>query len=343
MPDFLPQVTVAVCTHGRPKLLAATLRCLVRQNYPADRYGVLVIDNAPHLEACAEVVRTFQSEAVAVHYRPCFAVGLSHARNLAVLHGQRELIVFVDDDVVCEPIWLNQLVAPMAADVDGTIAAVGGEVVPVYSEGVCRCGVQIYRPLRLRADSGPIRSTQMLMGANMAFRRAALIDVGLFDSRVGRNGGALLAGDENRPIDRLRRNGYQVWFVPDARVFHELPRARTCLGYGIRHGFDSARSRVLNKVSALEDLGLSAASFLWSRLLLNLLKLTLLVIQATLLALLVQRTALCPVLVRIARALGYKLEIFRVLTRSWRQEPSPEGERNRGLLPVRTEVEKVFP
>lgn len=315
MRDLISRVTVAICTHRRSDLLTSTLRCLVRQEYPADHYEVLVVDNAPEHEGTAQVVRQFQDKGVRIIYRACLTAGLSHARNAAVTHSESELIVFADDDIVCEPCWLRMLVAPFAGDPDRRIAAVGGEVIPVYSEGVHRGGVQIYRPLCLRKDPGPILRRQMLMGANMAFRRDALLNVGAFDTRVGRNGAGLLAGDENRPVERLRRQGREIWFVPSARVFHELPRCRTSLSYAMRHGFDSARSRVLTQTAALDEQHRSSTLYLWSRLLLNGCKLPALMLQAVILVLLLQRSAVAPVLVRIARTLGYELEAYRVLAR----------------------------
>ena len=313
MRDLIPHVTVAICTRRRAQLLVSTLRCLLHQEYSAQHYEVLVVDNDPRDEATAQVVRGFQSQTVSVLYHACLTPGLSHARNAAVAESRREVIVFVDDDVVCEPSWLRTLVAPFAGDPDQRIAAIGGEVIPVYSEGVHRGGVQIYRPLRLRAQPGPIQRRQMLMGANMAFRREALVEAGLFDTRVGRNGSALLAGDENRPVERLGKKGFEIWFVPNARVFHELPRVRTSLTYAMRHGFDSARSRVLNQTAALEEEQRSAALFLYSRLTINTCKVPMLALQALLLILLLQRNALGPVLVRLARTLGYQREIWRGL------------------------------
>ena len=313
MRDIVPRVTVAICTQSRPKLLAATLHCVLRQQYPADHYEVLVVDNAPRDESTAQVVRELQSEFSSLRYLAVLTAGLSHARNAAVHFSQAELIVFVDDDIVCEPGWLAHLVAPFAGDPDQRIAAVGGEVIPVYSEGVHRGGVQIYRPLRLRSEPGPIQNRQMLMGANMAFRRACLLDVDLFDARVGRKGARQLAGDENRPIERLRRCGLEIWFVPAARVFHELPRARTSVRYAVQHGYDSARSRVLTQIGALEEQRRSAAPYLISRLVVSAIKLPVLAFQAGLLALFLQRNALAPVVVRIARTLGYVNEIKRQL------------------------------
>lgn len=341
MRDFIPHVTVAVCTHARPHLLAATLRCLVGQEYPSDHYEVLVVDNAPQHETTALVVRNFQNESVSVRYEACFTPGLSHARNLAVEDSKREIIVFVDDDIVCESCWLKLLVAPFAGDPDQRIAAVGGEVIPVYSEGVHRGGIQIYRPLRLRETPGPILRRQMLMGANMAFRRDALIDAGMFDTRVGRVGSGLLAGDENRPIDRLRRQGREIWFVPAARVFHELPRSRTSLTYAMRHGFDSARSRVLTQSAALEEQRYSAVVFLWSRLAINTGKIPLLALQALLLLVLLQRAALAPVLVRLARTLGYQTEIGRCLWTGARRKSATTDALEPSLSAIAAEAQPI--
>jgi glycosyltransferase involved in cell wall biosynthesis len=342
MRDLTPRVTIAVCTQGRPQLLTSTLRCLIGQDYPGNRYEILVIDNAPQHDAAAVVVRSFQNCSIPVLYRACLTPGLSHARNTAVEHSQSELIVFVDDDVVCESCWLRSLIAPFAGDPDQRIAAVGGEVIPVYSEGVHRCGVQIYRPLRLRAEPGPIRNRQMLMGANMAFRREALVEVGLFDTRVGRIGNALLAGDENRPIVRLRKKSLEIWFVPAARVFHELPRSRTSLTYAMRHGFDSARSRVLTQTAALEEERRSVGMFLWSRLIINTCKLPTLVLQALVLVLLLQRSALAPVLVRLARALGYQRQIWNCLfAPRLRRASAPSRAREASLREISADPQPI--
>ncbi len=313
MPEPHLSVTIAVCTFRRLPLLRATLRCLVRQEYPRHRFEIVVVDNDPEREDARAVVDAFADAPVAPKYIHHHVPGLSHARNRAATFSAKDIIVFVDDDIVAEADWLQQLVAPFQDDRAEHIGAVGGEVIPVFVGGVSRWGTLIYQPLKLRIDVGPIRSRQMLMGANMAFRRRALIEVGLFDPSVGRRGQLLLAGDENQPIERLRRQGFEIWFAPHARVFHQMPESRTTVGYALRHGFDSARSRVVTRTRGLDDAGTSALPFLLSRLVLNMLKLPLLLVQLILLLITLQRSATCPVMVRAARCVGYVRQITESL------------------------------
>lgn len=316
MPEQPPTVTVAVCTHNRPRLLRETLCGLVRQEYPTERYEIVVVDNGPADNASRAVVGQFSGAPVPVWYVREPEAGLSQARNRAVARSRSELVVFVDDDVIVEPGWLGLLVAPFSGPAGRRIGAIGGEVIPVFPEGVSRWALLVYQPLRLRLTAGPTR--RMPMGANLAFRRTALLEAGLFDPHVGRTGNVLLAGDENRPIQRLRELGAEVWFVPEARVFHQMPRERTTLGYAVRHGFGSARSRVINQVSELRRTGRPSAGYLASRLAGNVPKALFSGAGAVLLTLLFQPASACPAWVRAARASGYVCQILATAAASAR-------------------------
>ncbi|PTY03736.1 hypothetical protein DB347_21120 [Opitutaceae bacterium EW11] len=307
MSDPAINVTVAVCTYGRPRLLEQTLRGLVRQEYPSSWYEIIVVDNNSPDDSTRTVVESFAGAQVAPQYVREPRQGLSHARNRAVMRSRGDVIVFADDDVIVEPHWLASLVAPFAADRDLRIAVVAGEVIPVFSEGFPPWSILLYQPLRFRPDAGPI--DQMPMGANMAFRRTALLEVGLFDTEVGRIGQMLFAGDENRPVKRLRQRSAEVWFVPEARVFHQLPRCRTTLAHALRHGFDSARSRVLCRVAEQRAARRSCLAFLVTRFLANLAKAIACGLHGALCTLLLQPGSACPAFVRASRACGYLWQI----------------------------------
>ncbi len=305
-------ITVAVCTYRRPELLAGTLRSLVRQDYPTGYFEIIVIDNNSPEDDTRQVVHAFKDAPIAPRYLRETRQGLSHARNRAVGESRREIVVFADDDISTDHEWLGKLVAPFRGPGGQQIAAIGGEVVPVYPEGV-EVAVLIHQPLRLRATAGPLRAGQIPMGANLAFRRAALIEAGLFDPRAGRHGSRLFGGDENRLIERLARRRHQIWFVPEARVFHHLPRERSGLRYALQHGFDSACSRVLTHTVALKERNASPAAYLVSRLGANLAKTIVCGLFGALWMTLGLPSIAAPQLVRAARALGYVQQTTRML------------------------------
>jgi glucosyl-dolichyl phosphate glucuronosyltransferase len=332
--------TVAICTYSRPQLLRETLRCLVRQDYPRELFEIVVIDNNSPDKMTLAVVESYAHAPVAPRYVHEPRQGLSHARNRAVNDSFRDVIVYVDDDVLVEPEWLRALLRPLEDDPEQRIAIVGGEVVPVFTEGVAASSFS-FSPLRLRATCGPLKPGQLPMGANLAFRRQALIDVGQFDPKVGRAGKLLLAGDENRPVERLRVKGREVWFVPAARAFHQIPRSRTTLRYVLRHGFDSARSRVLTQMGLLEDEHRSPVPFLLSRLSVNTLKTVLFSVQFLFFSVLLQKSAAVPALVRVWRSCGYIRQTATVL--GWRMSAARQRIRRFRTRPVVVGADPVVP
>jgi GT2 family glycosyltransferase len=181
--------------------------------------------------------------------------GANFARNRGVNESTGEILVFGDDDILARPDWLREMVAPFVADPAGRIASVGGEVVPVFPEGCPDWVRGFHGPQALRPDTGPTREGQVPMSANLAFRREALMGIGLFDTSVTREGGKQFSSDENVLTRKLRAAGREIWFAPAAVVQHQMPAGRTTFAYVRRHAFDSARSRVIDRLPAFTAAG----------------------------------------------------------------------------------------
>ena len=130
------RVTVAICTYHRAGLLRQTLEGLARQDYPADAFEILVIDNTIRPTTPGRSSRPSPGTFPA----PRWILGDRqapdhHARNRAVAEGTGDIIIFGDDDILVGPDWVRQLAAPFAADLGHRIGCVGGEVIPVFPDG----------------------------------------------------------------------------------------------------------------------------------------------------------------------------------------------------------------
>ncbi len=90
-----PEITVAICTRGRPERLRNALRSLEDQDYPALR--VLVVDNAP-TDTETRRVASEQSAQLDLDYIVEPRPGLSWARNRAIDDSSSEIIAWLDDD-----------------------------------------------------------------------------------------------------------------------------------------------------------------------------------------------------------------------------------------------------
>ena len=301
------QLTVAIPTYNRADFLRQTLAGIALQVFPAEQFEVLVIDNnsTDHTRA---VVAEFAAALPAPRHVLETQQGLDHARNRAIAEARGAIIIFADDDILVQPDWLSQLTAPLRADKSRRVGAVGGEVIPVFPQGLPPWVAEWHAPLAFRADAGPIDARHSPMGANLAFPRWVFEQLGPFHTALDRAAGNYFSGGDSEMIRRVRAAGLQVWFAPAAAVQHQMPANRTTFRYATRHAFDSARSRVIDRAGQP-----GAAGYLAGRLVGNVLK----VLGFALLALLGWLTFNSDTakksLVRAWRSCGYLYQIPRSL------------------------------
>jgi len=258
------RLTVAVITYNRARFLRETLAALARQDVPAADWELLVIDNNS-ADDTAQVVASFGTARPSPRHIVELKQGLDHGRNRAVAEAQGEIVVLVDDDILMESDWLARLTEPFSSRDGIRIGVIGGEVVPIFPDGLPAWLDRAHRPLGFRADAGPLPPGQSPMGANFAFPKAVLDRLGGFDTVLDRQGSALFGGGDTEMIRRVRKAGFEVWFAPAAAVRHQMPAARLTMAYALRHAFDSARSRIVDGVQERRAAGHSAVPFLLSR------------------------------------------------------------------------------
>lgn len=240
-------VTVAICTWNRSKLLDQTLARMRELAVPARlEWEVLVVDNNSTDDTRAVLERHAAAGALPLRHTVEARQGHSHARNCAVAAARGELLVWTDDDVLVEPDWLTEYAKARAAFPGA--AFFGGQIVPWYEVpppgwavrhkdriGYCWAVVERDRAVR------PLAGTEYAVGANMAFRTAVLRKYP-FDPALGRVGNVLVSGEETRVQDQIRRDGGTGVWVGTASVRHFVPAARLTLGYIRRFHYEGFRA-----------------------------------------------------------------------------------------------------
>ncbi len=309
------RATIAIPTFNRARWLSETLASLAahRHSLPEGEVEVLIIDNRS-TDGTKEVVAPYLTRP-GWRYLVEEKQGLNHARNRAVAEARGEIVVFLDDDVLLHPGWLDALLSPWNGPESASIGAVGGEVIPVFPEGYPSWLEGWANPLGHRADAGPLTPKQMPMGANVAFRKDLFGTHGLFRPELDRNGKNALSGGETEMLKRLHRGGLAVWFVPAAAVDHQFPASRMNLGYVCRHGYDSSRSRVLEYVADEGRSRIAKIGYCLSRLPLHLLRGLFFLLAALFLNAFSQVDPGRQALLRAARSGGYVVQTARVLPR----------------------------
>lgn len=227
-----PALSVVVCTHARPRYLAACLDGLARQGEAARaRCETIVVDSASPPLAAMEIAAL--AAAAGAQLLRTDAPGLSLARNLGLAAARGRWIAYLDDDAVPEPDWAEALLARIVA-LPRAAAALGGRILPVWE-----APLPPWWPPRLRgmltiiewpgaAEVGAPGSPPeaVVYGANMAFAVAPLRAVGGFDMALGRIGDRLLSDEEVDVLDRLRNRGWRVFYDGAVTVRHHIQPER---------------------------------------------------------------------------------------------------------------------
>ncbi|MGA2928034.1 MAG: glycosyltransferase [Solirubrobacteraceae bacterium] len=220
--------TVVVATYHRVNRLAACMTGLRSQSRPPDE--VLVVVHSSD-EAGAELVRRLARDWPVLRCLPVEQPGTvaAYARGLAAARGA--VVAYVDDDAVPRVDWLERIVATFESD--ERIAAVGGRDL-VFENGHVAYepgsrGARVSGSLvgRLRwfgrmlgnhhIGVGAPRDVDVIKGANMSFRRAAVAAIG-FDERL-RGHGAQVHSELSICLP-LRRRGLRVVYDPQIEVAH---------------------------------------------------------------------------------------------------------------------------
>jgi glycosyltransferase involved in cell wall biosynthesis len=123
-----PFVSVVIPTHARPELLQRCLDALVTQDYPTERFEIIVVEDGGPADGKDVVERVNHTSAIAVRYLGVSRGGPAAARNRGWHMARGEIIAFTDDDTIPHLRWLAEGVK---AILDGADVVSGRTVVPL--------------------------------------------------------------------------------------------------------------------------------------------------------------------------------------------------------------------
>jgi glycosyltransferase involved in cell wall biosynthesis len=205
-----PQISVVIPTYNRRDILARTLPAVLSQDFSAEQYEVIVVMDGSR-DGTAEMLRGLKAPCeLRVLQQP--NRGQAAARNAGWKAARGELVLFLDDDLFCDRLLLQQHVAAHA----GTDPVV--VVAPVYiSPDTPRTTTMVYIEGRdahwrrlVSEKTTPERGDDLCVGRNCSLPRSVLEACGGFDERF-----AQMREDVELGL-RLRERGYRFRVEPDA-------------------------------------------------------------------------------------------------------------------------------
>lgn len=222
-----PRISAIICTHNRDDYLGAAIDSLLAQD--CSSYEIIVVDNAS-TDTTKAVVEA-RLPHLQLHYVYEATLGLSVARNAGANVAQGSILAYLDDDAEASSHWLSSLVS--IYDTNDKVAIAGGKVTLIWPPG--RTAPQ-WLSQEMSSNLGAydlgseiVYITQPGLtprGLNYSIRADFLATIGGFDPNLGRVGKNLLSNEELVMTEKALSMGFQVAYLPDALVAHNVAPGR---------------------------------------------------------------------------------------------------------------------
>ncbi len=223
-----PFVSVVIPVYNAKDTIGLCLESVLAQDYPADRYEVLAVDNNS-TDSSAHIIRSYP----VTYLREDKIQSPSGARNKGVRNAKGDIIAFIDSDCIAVRDWISQGVKSMR---DKSLGAVGGKITAYKPTSYLeryqdRAGILWH----VVDDESLAQAKARLVTANAFFRKSIFAQVGLFDT-IYKGAGE----DTDISYAIQRQTNFTIAYNHHAAVYH---KHRTTL-YGFwkqqfRYGYNN--------------------------------------------------------------------------------------------------------
>lgn len=230
-------IAVVIPTCNRSELLERTLHSLAECELPKNYRQLVVVENGKQLGA--EAVVAGCPAHLSASYRYHAAGNKSAALNSILDERGEDLLVFFDDDVRIHPDTLVSYAEASAAHQNSFFGGTAG----VDYEETPAPWVKLPPSARPGEWNGPKADTRnWFLGFNWAARASDLRACGGFDTTVGPGGTSGARGQESSMQAMLITAGIKPIFVPEAMVWHFVPKERCSPKWSLKRAYQTAKA-----------------------------------------------------------------------------------------------------
>lgn len=203
------RATIQLCTYNRAALLERVLDACFEQTIPADEYEVVLVDDGSPDDTPAVIERARERAACRFTVVRQANSGLAKGRNAGIARASGERIIFIDDDVLVLPNFVEEHLRshaahPQAIVRGGAIEVESFDDLPPPVWGIRNYSGNYFWTTNV---SAPLETIRAAGGFDESFS-----EYGWEDIELGL---------------RLRRAGVKAVFNPKALAYHFKPRSRT--------------------------------------------------------------------------------------------------------------------
>lgn len=210
-PGSAPEASIVVATYNDAEFVSRTVDSLLDQSHPS--YEIVIVNDGSDDNTPA-VLEKYRREPKVRLIDLAQNHGVPGARNAGIRAARGKILAFTDSDAIAPRDWLENLVRPFQGREE--VCTGGPDRVPDSDGFFSRCVDFTLRSIiatgNLRRQTPFARYTPG--GYNLAIHRDTLKKSGLFDERLNRR------GEEKELIQRIRRQGVKILYVPEAMIWH---------------------------------------------------------------------------------------------------------------------------
>ena len=207
-------ISVIIPIYNGEKDLPHLIECLEKQTYPQELVEYLLVDNNSR-DNTANILATAsqkaQQKGINLQHLTEAKIQSSYAaRNLGIRNAKHDILAFTDADCRPEPDWLEELVKPFT---DSQVGISVGEIIALTGNSLLE---QYAKQKELMSQKFLLEHKFCAYGqtANIAIRKQAFIDVGLFRPHL------TTGGDADICWRIQKESNWQLKYAPKAIVSH---------------------------------------------------------------------------------------------------------------------------
>ena len=188
-----PLVSVIILNFNGENYLERCLFSVLSTKYP--NFEVIFVDNASTDSSLKIVEKTFGNDQRLRIFRSTKNLGFSGGNNFGFSHAKGDYIVFLNNDTIADPYWLDALVSTM--EKDKTIGLAGSTILSIDGKKLRGAGGLWSDYLLFLCPIGagkggdfeflPTFEVSFATGCSMIVRKEFLDEIGLFDPEIPYN------------------------------------------------------------------------------------------------------------------------------------------------------------
>lgn len=248
-----PRFSIIICTYNRRTMILTALASLRKQTLPYKYFEIIIIDNGS-TDGTFDAVQTYidmpyKKQGEEVWRVQCLHEtrnGLSHARKTGLEAATGEILVFLDDDIIVDSRFLEQLhlaYTETGADaVGGCVKIYWEDPRPYWLTDDFLGMLGYFMPFHTRT-----RLTMAIHFSSSCFsvKREVLSKVGGFSHLLSKRLNMPISADVANLCQRLYQAGYALWYEPAACIGHRVSQARLKRAFFVGRAYWQGRAEIL--------------------------------------------------------------------------------------------------